>query len=328
MTTVYDVAKLANVSAMTVSRALNNPEKVSPQSLKRVQDAIQQLGYQQNQAARALVTKSTGIVKLVMPKRLGMSDPYFTALFAGIASVLSENRLAVLIEDELSSTIKYDGIILTELHDEHSYNELLKLSTPVVLFGKGQRLGEMANQLDWVDLNHFEGAYLATQHLLSLGHTAIALFKFDSNDSSLIEREQGYRKAMAEYGIDVDPNWVVSGLEDTSYAAKSQAIDVLSHSAVTGVVCTSDLLAIGVIQAARELNRKIPQQLSVVGFDGVGYDQMCDPRLTTLCQPVFWIGQRLAQLLIERIQDKTNDLPARHEIISAELVVRDSTAVK
>lgn len=325
MSTVNDVAKLAKVSAMTVSRALNNPEKVSPKSLKRVEDAIQQLGYRPNQAARALATNSTGIVKMVVPERLGASDPYFTTLFAGVASILSKNHLAVLIEEDLSSNIKYDGMIVMGLN-EQSDLDFLDYPAPVVVFGKGDDYQKTGKPLDWIDLNNEEASYNATRHLLELGHTDIALFKFDADEPFLDEREVGYHHAMAEYGITVKPEWVVSGIEHTSYGAKIQTIRTLRTTAVTGIVCTSDLLGIGVIQAARELGINIPEDLSVVGFDGVGYDQMADPRLTTMCQPVHWIGQRLGQLLLERIQEKSEEEPPRHELISAELVVRDSTA--
>jgi DNA-binding LacI/PurR family transcriptional regulator len=325
MTTVNDVARLAKVSAMTVSRALNNPEKVSPKSLKRVEEAIAQLGYRPNQAARALATKSTGIVKMVVPARLGPSDPYFTTLFAGVASVLSKNHLAVLIEEDMTSSIKYDGMIVMGLN-EQSNLEFLDYPAPVVVYGKGDDYQKTGKPLDWIDLNNEEASYIATRHLLELGHTEIALFKFDTDEPFLDEREVGYHLAMAEFGIQVKPEWVVSGIEHTSYGAKKQTLRTLRTTFVTGIVCTSDLLGVGVIQAARDLGIRIPDDLSVVGFDGVGYDQMSDPRLTTMCQPVHWIGQRLGQLLLDRIQQKSDDVPPRHELISAELVVRDSTA--
>lgn len=326
MSTVNDVAKLAKVSAMTVSRAINNPEKVSPKSLKRVEDAIQQLGYRPNQAARALATKSTGIVKMVVPERLGTNDPYFTMLFAGVASVLSKNHLAVLIEEEQTSNIKYDGMIVMGLNEQSS-RDFLDYPAPVVVFGKGEDDATTGSTVDWIDVNNEEGSYLATKHLLDLGHTDIAFFRFDANEPFLDEREVGYHLAMAEQGIQVKPDWVVSNIEHTSLAAKIQTIRTLRTTSVTGIVCSSDLLGIGVTQAAKELGITIPDDLSVVGFDGVGYDQMADPRLTTMCQPVHWIGQRLAQRLLERIQQKSQ-LASRHELISAELVVRDSTARK
>ncbi|TCS35677.1 LacI family DNA-binding transcriptional regulator [Reinekea marinisedimentorum] len=325
MSTVNDVAKLAKVSAMTVSRALNNPEKVSPKSLKRVEAAIAELGYRPNQAARALATNSTGIVKLVVPERLGTSDPYFTTLFAGVASILSKNHLAVLFEEDLTSNIKYDGLIVMGLNEQSDLS-FLDYPAPVVVFGKGDDYQQTGQSVDWIDLNNEEASYIATKHLIGLGHTEIALFKFDADEPFLDEREVGYHLAMAEHGIKVRPEWVVSGIEHTSYGAKMQTMRTLRTTSVTGIVCTSDLLGIGVIQAARDLGIRIPDDLSVVGFDGVGYDQMADPRLTTMSQPVHWIGQRLGQLLLERIQHKGEPLPPKHELISAELVVRDSTA--
>lgn len=327
MSTIIDVAKLANVSAMTVSRALNQPEKVSPKSLKRIEDAIAQLGYRQNQAARSLVTKTTGVVKIVVANKLGENDPYFTSLFTGVGSELSRSRFAILIEEELSSNMKCDGLIIMGL-DSNTEIDLLNYPAPVVLFGKGQPLGAASEQLNWVDVNNEEGSYLATKHLLELGHTDIALFKFEIDEPFMEEREAGYRRAMKEFNIEVKPEWVASGIEHTPLGAKTQTIRTLRTSSVTAIVCTSDLLGLGVTQAAKELGLSIPEQLSVVGFDGTGYDMMADPRLTTVRQPVFEIGKRLGQILLERINNQSNESPPCHEVISTELIVRDSTARK
>ncbi len=323
MSTIYDVAKMAEVSAMTVSRVLNNPDKVSPKARKRIEEAIEKLGYKRNQAARALVAKSTGLVKIVLSERQTAQDPYFMTLFAGISDVLSENTIAQLVLHDMAPHLKCDGMIIMGLREGQALDlKVGEYPSPVVLFGKGY------DDVDWVDVDNVNGVYTATKHLLDLGHSEIAFFRYDSDEPYVKEREDGYRKAMAEAGIQVKPEWVVTDMENDSVTSKARALRVLRTTNVSGIVCASDIVALGVTQAAKELNISVPNQLSVVGFDGVGVDMMADPRLTTMKQPVFEIGRRLAQLLVQRIQQKQQNYQAVQELITTELIVRDSTAKK
>ena len=319
MSTIYDVAKLANVSAMTVSRALNDPDKVRPASRKRIEEAIAQLGYKKNQAARALVTKTTGIVKIVMAESLEMQDPYFTSLFAGISDALSEKSIAQMVVKDASSHIKCDGMIVMGIKADQKV-ELAEFPSPVVIFGK------VSEKADWVDVNNTHGSYIATKHLIDLGHKRIAFFKFDSDEPFIGEREAGYRHAMTEAGLPVEDNWIITGFANNVVSAREAAMRALRTLDITGMVCTSDMAGMGVTQAAKELNISIPEQLSVTGFDGVGVDLMCDPRLTTVRQPVFSIGRRLGELLIMRLKNKEKDYVFCHEEIMTDLIVRDSTA--
>jgi DNA-binding LacI/PurR family transcriptional regulator len=321
MSTIKDVAKAANVSVMTVSRALNYPEKVAASSLARIEQAIVQLGYRKNHAATALVNKSTGIVKIVLADTLRGNDAYFTNLFAGIAEVMAKKRLAMLIVEDLAEDVKSDGMIVMGLKEGQRV-ALEDYPSPVVLFGKGN------DKVDWIDVDNIGGTYTSTKHLLDLGHREIAFFKFDIDEPFIHEREVGYRKAMAEYDIEVKNEWIVTGVENSSVSSKLHALRVLRTTSVTGVVCTSDMVGLGVTQAAKELGINIPNELSVVGFDSVGHDLMSDPRLTTIKQPVFEVGKRLGEMLIERLQKGFEIQEPRHEIMSTELVLRDSTAMK
>ena len=319
MSTIYDVAKLANVSAMTVSRALNSPDKVGAKSLQRIREAIVKLDYRQNHAARALVSKSTGIVKIVLADTLSGNDPYFTNLFAGISEVMAKSFVAMLIVEDLALHIKSDGMIVMGLKQGMEI-AVEDYPSPVLLFGKG------SDNVDWVDVDNVGGAYQSTMHLLELGHREIAMFKFAIDEPFMQEREKGYRKAMAEYGIEIQSDWIVSNLENSSVSAKAQAMRTLRTSNITAVVCASDVVGLGVTQAAKELGINVPNELSVVGFDSVGYDMMADPRLTTIRQPVFEIGKRLGSILLERISAHRTGYIPYHEVVATELIVRDSTA--
>ena len=319
MSTIYDVAKKANVSAMTVSRVLNDPSKVRPALRERIEAAIVSLGYKQNRAARALVTKTTGIVKIVVTEHLEAQDPYFYTLFAGISSVLGEKTLAQLVVRDSAPHIKSDGMIVMGLKSGQKIS-FADYPAPVVLFGKGCDDG------DWLDVDNTDGLYRATHHLLELGHRDIAFFGFKVDEPFIHERESGYRQAMADAGIEVKPEWVVTELTHDSRSAKAAALRMLRTQRISAVACCSDVIAMGVTQAAKELGLKIPDDLSVTGFDGVGVDLMTDPQLTTMRQPVFDIGRRLAEILVSRIEAKTSGYELIHEEVKTELVVRDTTA--
>ena len=323
MSTIYDVAEMAGVSAMTVSRVLNNPDKVSPGARKRIEHAIEVLGYKTNQAARSLVAKSTGIVKIVHSEKQAAQDPYFMTLFAGMSAVLSENTIAQLIIHDFAPHLKCDGMIVMGLKKGQALDlNIGANSVPVVLFGKG------FDDVDWVDVDNMAGSYSATKHLLELGHQEIAFFSFQIEEPYIQEREAGYRQAMAEFGIEVQPSWVVSDMTNDSASAKKSALRVLRTADFSAIVCASDIVALGVTQAAKELNIDVPGALSVTGFDGVGVDLMSDPRLTTAKQPVFEVGRRLAEILVQRIKSRQANYQVTHELMQTKLIVRDSTAKK
>jgi DNA-binding LacI/PurR family transcriptional regulator len=321
MSTIYDVAKLAEVSAMTVSRVLNNPERVSRKARERTEAAIEQLGYKRNQAARALVAKSSGLVKIFLSDRWAVQDPYHMTLFAGISNVLSENEIAQLVVHDMAEHLKCDGMIITGLTSERaSQLKIADYPAPVVSFGKS------SDQVDWVDVDNVQGTYQATKHLLSLGHRDIAFFGFQTNETYIAEREAGFRQAMTEFGMHIKDAWMVTVSKNATVEAKNEALRVLKTTDVTGIVCASDIVGLGVTQAAKESNIAVPQDLSVVGFDGVGADMMSDPRLTTMKQPVFELGQRLAQILVDRINRHETKYDLVQETFPTELIVRGSTA--
>jgi len=317
MVTIYDVAKRAQVSSMTVSRTLNNPELVRPESRAKVEAAIKELDYRKNHAARALVTQSTGIIKVQMYAALRGNHLYFSHLFAGITEVLSAHELAMLVVDQKPTSVACDGQILVGLTREAQAN-LKPGRTPKVLFGKGP------DNLDWVDLNNAQGTYDATRYLLSLGHERIGFLKFFSKEPFIHEREAGYRRALRDAGIAIQPSWVQTGMNNAHDSGLGRAKHLLNSPDVTALVCSSDPIALGAVQAARELGASVPNDLSIVGFDGVGHELMCSPVLTTMRQPVFEIGKRLAELLVERIAE-----PKLHgsvqELVNAELVIGEST---
>ncbi len=318
MPTIYDVAKLAQVSAMTVSRTLNTPEKVRPESRAKIEAAIAELGYRQNQAARALVLQSTGIVKLQMSAGLRGNHLYFSQLFSGITDVLSQHKLAMLVTDHHEHTAACDGKIIMGLTRD-AQMALTPSKTPKVLFGKGP------DCIDWIDVDNERGCRRATERMLSLGHERVGFFTFPSTEPFIKEREAGYRRAMQEAGITVQPNWIVTAMNNSVEAGYSSGRALLNQRAVTAVVCCSDHVAVGLAQAAYDSHVSVPEELSIIGFDGVGQERMGKPILATMRQPVFDIGRWLAKTLVQRIK-QVGDAAPQHQMVTPDILLNDSTA--
>lgn len=318
MTTIYDVAKVAGVSSMTVSRALNTPDKVKPETRARIREIANELGYRKNHAASALQKNATGIIKIQMSAGLRGNHLYFSQLFAGITEVLSTHNLAMLLSSELNSDAACDGVILMGL-TKAQQQSLIRSSTPKVLFGHGPET------IDWLDFDNEQGTYVATRHLIEQGHTRIGLMDFPSTEPFIVERRAGYSRAMREAGLEHQHDALHTAVNNSVEAGFCCGRSFVKQRAQTAVVCCSDHVAVGLAQAAYEDNIRVPDDLSIIGFDGVGQERMGKPILTTIRQPVFDIGCQLAKRLIHLIERPLDALDASNWI-APELVLNESTA--
>jgi LacI family transcriptional regulator len=309
-----DVSKKAGVSVITVSRVINNPEKVKESTRKRVEKIMEELGFQPNQTAKALVTNKTRTIHLLHPQLFDTSDPYITKLIGGISCELSYNHYSFLFRNEWDFPYKCDGVIAMGLGRGEDQILKEKISVPCVLYGK-------TAGMDWVNVDDVKGAYKMVSHMISQGHKKIGILVIDSKEPFAEERLIGYRMALKEYGFPYDPNIVkyVSILEKDGY---DQTLDLLTKTEITALFCSADLLALGAIRAARDLNKKIPEEFSVGGNDGVWLDQIAQPQLTTIQHPVFEIGKNLARLLLARIENPHK--PLEKILYDPDLIIRGS----
>jgi DNA-binding LacI/PurR family transcriptional regulator len=319
MVTIYDVAKRAQVSAMTVSRTLNNPELVRPASKAKVAAAIEELGYRQNRAARSLVTQSTGIVKVQLNRGLRGNHLYFSQLFAGMTDVFMKSKLALLISDDDTADYAYDGKIIMGL-TEQQRNNLASSHTPKILFGHGPE------GIDWIEFDNKAGGRMATEHLAGLGHSRIGFLKFSTPEPYISEREAGYREALADLKLSSPNHFSMIAYDNTTEEGFGAGLRLLKQANVTAVVCCSDQLASGMTQAAQEMGLNVPNDLSIVGFDGIGYERAVKPMLTTVSQPAFRIGEQLATHLVDLISHSR--APGSTNLwIPPQLIENESTAV-
>lgn len=330
MSTIQDVARLAGVSTMTVSRVVNNSGYISQATRERVEQAIAQLGYVPNALARSLRFKRTKTLGLILSD---ITNPFFTTIARGVEDLAREHGFSVIFcntdedqgeEAEYISVLlqrQVDGVLLVPASaDSASIAQLRARAVPVVVL---DRRVEHA-QADAVRCDSEQGAYQLIQHLLGLGHRYIAILSGPPGVSTAAERLAGYRRALDEAGIPIAAQQVAYG-EYTIEAGYWAAQQILSSApAPTALFAANNLMALGAFRAARELGIQIPADLSLVTFDDLPQSLVMEAFFTVIAQPAYEIGQRAAELLLARLGGAES--PPQTLLLPTELIVRRSSA--
>lgn len=330
--TLDEVAHLAGVSRATASRVINGSPLVTASTRKAVEKSVRKLGYVPNRAARALVTKRTDTIALVVsePEARVFSDPFFRTIMRGISSSIETTELQLLLlfaqgAREQMKVERYlrqghvDGVILMSLHGNDPLPKALTgAHIPTVLSGR-PRPGE---RLPYVDADNRGGARDATAHLLSDGRTAVATITGPLDMTAGIDRFDGYKDALADRGVRLLKNLVAHGdfTEDGATQATAQLLK--KRPDVDGIFVASDPMAFGVLRALRAAGRRVPDDVAVVGFDDVADAAGADPPLTTVRQPLGEMTRELTELLLRRMNGLASD--DDHVVCETELVVRAS----
>ncbi|MCG7496896.1 DNA-binding transcriptional regulator CytR [Vibrio sp. Of7-15] len=330
MATMKDVAQLAGVSTATVSRALMNPEKVSASTRKRVEDAVLEAGYSPNSLARNLRRNESKTIVTIVPD---ICDPYFSEIIRGIEEAAKENGYLVLLGNSsqqhqtesslvnLVFTKQADGMLLlgTDLPFDVSKPEQKNLPPLVMACEYAPEL-----ELPTVHIDNLTATFEAVNYLTQMGHQRVAQISGPDTAALCQFRHQGYQQAMRRAGITVNPNYIVNG--DFSFEGGAKAITSLMSLAEppTAVFCHNDIMAIGAMQQAKRLGLRIPQDLSIVGFDDIQFAHYCEPALTTVSQPRYEIGRQAMLMLLELLKGK--EVRAGSRLLDAKLMIRDSAA--
>ncbi|MBA3787549.1 MAG: LacI family DNA-binding transcriptional regulator [Actinobacteria bacterium] len=327
--TIYDVARLAGVSTATVSRALNGTGQIAPATSAAIDAAVKQLGYRPNSVARSLVTKSTQTIALLLPD---IANPFYAALVSGIQQRALEAGSTMLLcttegdaerEEQYLSLLRakqVDGVLVDGLVlPPERIADFVREGLPIVCLDRDID----STFVPLVQVDNRLGAKLATQHLLSLGHTRIAHVAGAPGLRISAERVEGYRDALVAAAVEHDPALVTAGsfTEEGGYEAMRP---LLAASTLTAVFAANDLSALGVMHAIAESGRRVPDDISVVGFDDLRLAAHTTPPLTTIRQPAFEIARRATQLLLDLAAGR--EVPQRLHLLEPELVVRGSTA--
>ncbi|HLV59377.1 MAG TPA: LacI family DNA-binding transcriptional regulator [Natronosporangium sp.] len=343
--TLDEVAALAGVGRGTVSRVINGSAHVSPRARAAVERAIAQLGYVPNRAARALVTRRTDSVALVVSEseERVFAEPFFAGIVRGISSALHDTPMQLWlamaqsraererVEHHLTSQ-HVDGVLLLSLHDDDPLPTLLEArGLPTVLGGRPAWMlrgrpgtgGDTAPEPLWfVDIDNVAGGRLAVEHLLARGCRRVATIAGPQDMGAGHARLTGYREAWTRAGHAVDETLVAYGdFSEPSGAAAMREL-LARHPDLDGVFAASDLMAAGALRVLREAGRRVPEDVAVVGFDDSTVARQTTPPLTTVHQPVEEMGRQMARLLLARIRGEQPERP--YVLLDPHLVVRRS----
>jgi LacI family transcriptional regulator len=333
-TTIADVARVAGVSKAAVSAVLNDKPGVSKETRERVLEVIRRLNYRPNAIARSLIANRTKTLGLVIKE---IDNPYFSKIMKGVFDACSGHGYSMLLgsselspEQEKKSVEaltgrRVDGLILSPLQGEDvdfSYlADLIRDRYPLVMLGAVKNYATHV-----VDFDNVEAAYRAVSHLIELGHARIAYFSGPAYSAHSDERLAGYRKAHIERNLQVREADIVavgSYAAESRRAAKGFFAD--PENRPTAVFCYNDLVAIGLINGLEELGIRVPDEVSVMGFDDLDSGEYFKIPLTTVHVPAYKIGFAAAELLIRRMGTQE---PVEYEKIffQTKLIIRKSCA--
>lgn len=323
--TIIDVAQVAGVSVSTVSKVINDRYGVAPETYDKVMDVVSELGYESSLVASSLRRHSTNVIGVLVPQ----FEPFSVELLKGISSAAEGTGYELLAYSgdlshnnvgwERRSLSRLAGTLIDGAVVVAPTSAVVEATIPVVAVDPHTgRTGPST-----IECDNVAGARVATQHLIDLGHRRIAHVRGRTDLVSAQQREQGYREALEGAGIPFDPDLVRVGgyrAAETTDAAR----ELLSLAQrPTGVFAANDLSAIRVIEVAAELGLRVPDDLSVVGYDNVPEAVGAVPALTTIAQPMHEMGAEAVRILLGLLSGETGE---EHLRMPATLVVRASTA--
>lgn len=326
--TIEEVAAAAGVSRSTVSRVVNGSTAVSPEALESVNRAIAELNYVPNRAARSLASRQTHAIALVVPEDTTrfFGDPFFAAIVSGINARISRSdyvlNLFIASDDPGDKTTSYlrsgavDGAIVVSHHTSDTFIDRIAAVVPVVYGGRPVRERERDY---YVDVDNVSGARLATEFLISRGHTRIGSITGPLDMPAGVDRLDGFREALAAHGL------TEAVVEDGNFTAAGGA-DAMRRILATGSVpdalfIASDLMARGAMNALAGAGLKVPDDVAIIGFDDSPVATAVTPPLTTMRQPSFEQGEEMAGILLDLLAGRS---PRHVTVLDTELVVRES----
>ena len=329
---VKDVATLAGVSLGTVSNVMNRPERVSPETRARVEQAMADLGFVRNESARQLRAGSSRTIGYVM---LDATNPFFTDVAQGMEGVAEDRDLSLFLcnSDNRASREaahlahlreqRVQGILITPIDpDSASLVDLASRGTPLVIVDRTRRGAHFCS----VSVDDVLGGRLAVEHLVDRGHRRVAFVGGPDSLGQVRERLEGARRAwreagMVEDGLVVVPTMALSVAEGR--AAGERLAGLPARRRPTAVFCANDLVALGLLQQATAAGMQVPDDLAIVGFDDIDFAAAAAVPLTSVRQPRAELGRTAARLLLDEAQDPSH----AHEqvVFEPELVARRST---
>jgi DNA-binding LacI/PurR family transcriptional regulator len=326
--TIRDVAQLAGVSHQTVSRVINQYDRINPETRKKVDDAIEVLGYHPSAIARSMSYGGTRTFACISPN---LTDYTFASMIEGAETYAREHGYFLIsatapdassfqnLVEQLVQSRRTEGLLVINPYADKRYLYLPK-DVPVVLLGARPRTKGLAS----VALDDKQGGYLATKHLLSLGHKQIALISGPLEEDCVQDRINGYKKALDEAGLPIDKELIYSG--DWSATSGQVGVENLIKQGTyfSAIFAQNDRMATGAIHFMQKIDWRIPEDVSIVGFDDMPLSSYFNPSITTIRQDVPILGHNAVRLLINKIEYPGEEI--QQLLYTPELVVRNSTS--
>lgn len=339
-TTIVDVAEAAGVSYATVSRVVNNKSNVAPETRDRVLAVMQEMDYQANLHARSLVGGRSNVLGVLVH---GLASQYLSEIIGGIQDVLNVTEYDLMLYtthrrtretlrsvDILTGGLAEGLLIVLPHHPEQYVSVLRERDYPFVLI---DHKGASKDDISVVAAN-WQGGYEATQYLIQLGHRRIGIITGNMEMDSAVDRLAGYKAALHNAGINIDPSLIFQGdfHESSGIEGTSALLDLPQPP--TAIFASNDIMALGVLAAARMRGLSVPGHLSLVGFDDIPMASMSWPRLTTVRQPLAEMGRVATRMLLRRLDWSANsdelqmvqNSSFQSAVLPVELIVRQSTA--
>lgn len=331
MTNIRQVAERANVSVATVSRVINGSGYVSPELQERVFTAMRELNYELNAAARSLRSQETRIVGVLVPQ---LDHPFFSALSYAIERTFAKHGYNIFIcsaEEDSNKEKDYtlmmlrqrvDGVIIGPTgYSEANLKKLLEQDIPVVLVDRD--FPEL--EVNRVVTNNFKGGYDGARHLFELGHRHIGVIGAHEYSGARAQRTNGLLQAFADFAPDNHPTLMLSSQLHQFEQGYDNTKQLLQQNPdLTAIFALTDVLAVGALRAANEIGLRVPQDISIIGFDDIALASFVVPQLTTVAQPIYSIGETAARILLRHMVDTGQ--PAEAVEFDTQLIVRASTA--
>ncbi len=328
--TSHDVAKKAGVSVATVSRVLNSSPLVTEAARRKVLRAVKELNYQPNRAAQRLRAGRSRVIGLIISD---IQNPFFTSVVRGIEDVAYQHGYSLVLcnsdEDPEKEKLYINvmrsedvaGVILASASEANpQVDDLIAHNIPIVAIDR--QIDD--RQIDSVLATNIEGARAAVAHLIELGHRCIGYIGLPLTRTPGKERYEGYQRALSDHRLPVSSDYVrlADAKQPGGYASTRDLLK--QQPCVTALFVANNLMTLGALDAIRERGLKIPDDISIIGFDDMPWANLLQPPLTAIAQPTYELGQRAAELLLGRLKERNK--PVTHEHLETRLIVRGSTS--
>ncbi len=312
--TIDDIAKLSGVSKSTVSRVLNNSPGVKEETRKKVLEVVKKYDYIPNIIASGLVKKRINTLGVIVSD---ITNPYYSVLVKGIEDICRAYGYGLLLcntDGRVIEEVKHVKLLIQKNVDGIIFASS-KLESPVLNITKNNveyfifvgRLPSVHEDYDYVVVDNFLGAYMAVNYLISLGHKKIAYLSGTWNTWPNVKRFEGYKKALEDNGLEVNNKYIFDGdfSLETGYNIGLKVLNMQDRP--TAIFCANDMSAIGFLEACWELGFRIPEDISIMGFDDIPLSSFRSIQLTTVSQSIYDQGAFAGKILIEKIQKRHKD---------------------